>query len=279
MECRKYQEHITAAVDNALEQREKDELEAHLAQCPQCKSEFEAEKLTHSVVKSRCQRRCVPDHVLRRINQHLEAEIVSPRSASWWDAIMSSRYFRPAIGFAIACIAVVLLLNNNSSINTPRVIEASLLPPNDIIKQSLSNYMAVARGEIKPQLLSDKSENLKNFFAGKTEFPVEVPRMNGCTLVGGVMNEFSGKTLAHVVYNHHGSEIVYVYETCWETVQRGAPLHLANEVQEQLKRTGWYVASQADGYTVVLWTTEKTLCSAVAKMDKQAMLACLNGGK
>lgn len=279
MECRKYQEHITAAIDNALEQSEKAKLDAHLAQCPACKSEFEIEMLTRNVVRSRCQRMRAPGHVVNRIHQQLETEAVYPKPTSWWNTIVSSIYFRPAIGFAIACIVIVLLINNNSSINTPRVIEASLLPPNDIIKQSLANYLAVVKGDIKPTLASSHVGEMITYFQGKTEFPVVVPTMSDCRLLGGVLNEFGGKTLAHVVYNHNNSEIIYVYEACWETVQSGAPLHLAQEVQDELKKTGWYSITSPDGRSLVMWINGKTLCSAVSSLDQSMLKTFLIAAK
>jgi hypothetical protein len=147
------------------------------------------------------------------------------------------------------------------------------------VKQSLLNYAALSRNEIEPQLRSDRAEEIQKFFSGKTEFPAFVPTMNGCTLVGGVLNEFSGKTLAHVVFNHHGSDLVYVYEACWKTVQKGELLHLSQEIQDQLRAGEPYVATDPRGYTVVLWQNNSTLCSAVAKLDQETLLACLGIGK
>ena len=273
MECRKFQEHITAAVDNALDENEKRSLDAHLAQCPECRSEFEAEKLTRNIVKARCQRLRAPGYVLQRIVEQLETE--QTRKTYWWSDLFASRYFRPAVAFAATCVVVVLLVSNNQT-NAPRIVEASVLPPNDIVGLSLANYAAIERGEIKPQLISDKHERVQSFFDGKTDFPVIVPKVIGCTLVGGVANQFSGKTLAHVLYSHHDEAIVYIYETCWETVQKSSPFHLATDIQGELKRTGWYTISQPDGRTVVLWTNGNTLCAAVARLDAQTLLTCLN---
>ncbi len=276
MDCRKYQEHITAAIDNALPPGERESLEAHLAQCPQCRTELELEKVMRHFVQTRCKRKQAPAHVLHAITQHIENDSPPAEHVPFWRRLVASLYFRPAIAFAAACFAVILLLNTDRSPNIPRTIEASLLPANDVIKQSLTNYMAVVRGEIKPQLVSDEVEHVRQFFAGKTDFPVLFPNIQGCRLIGGVLNDFSGKTLAHVVYAHHGSELVYIYEACWQTVESGEPLQIAPEVQQELSTAGRYVLSQPDGYTIVMWKQDSTLCSAVAKMDRETLLACLN---
>ncbi len=271
MKCNKFQEQITAAVDEALTTEEQQELESHLAICPECKTRFSIESATRNLIRTRCKRVHAPGHVLQNIAAQLET---GPNvSRSWFSGLLDSIYFRPAIGFAVACAAIIFLVNNGKRTN---VVEASMLPANDVVKQSLLNYAALSRKEIEPQFRSTNADEIQQFFSGKTEFPAFVPTMNGCTPVGGVLNEFAGKTLAHVVFNHHDSDLVYVYEACWETVQKGNPLHLSQEIQDQLRRGEPYVATDPRGYTVVLWQNNSTLCSAVAQLDQGTLLACLN---
>lgn len=250
---------------------ERQELELHLAACPECKSSFSVEEATRRLIRTRCKRMRTPGHVLHSIAAQLETSPSASRG--WFSGLLDSIYFRPAIGFAIACLAIIFLVNNGKRTN---VVEASMLPANDVVKQSLRNYAALSRNEIEPQVRSNSADEIQKFFSGKTEFPAFVPTMNGCTLVGGVLDEFSGKTLAHVVFNHHDSELVYVYEACWKTVQKGDLLHLSQEIQDQLRAGEPYVATDPRGHTVVLWQNNSTLCSAVAKLDPDVLLACLN---
>ena len=277
MECKNIAEQITAAVDHALSENEQQLVDAHLSQCPRCKQQFDVELLTRNFVRQRCKRLRAPGHVMQQITERLAVEGAQRVRQSWWRDVVASMYFKPAIAFAAACIAIIVLFNNPD--RPSGVIEASGLPANDIIKQSLVNYAAVASGEIKPQFVSDRLENLQAFFDGKTEFPVVLPKMHGCKLVGGVLNEFLGDKLAHLVYNHHDSAVVYIYETCWEKVQNGSPMHLAADIQEELKTNGWYIATQPDGYTLAMWTDGRTLCSAVARLNKETLLACLDAAK
>ena len=278
MECRKYQEHITAAVDNALEKTEREALESHLADCPSCRNAYEIETLTRNLVRTRCQRKRAPGHVLQHISQHLEQEGRQSTPLPWWRTLVESSYFKPAVAFAAACIAVIFLVNN-PSLNSPRVIEASLLPQNDIIKQSLANHVAVVAGEITPQVVSSQAESVEGFFAGKTTFPVVLPKMSDCTLVGGVLNDFGGEALAHVVYNYNNSEIIYVYEACWKTVLNGSPFHLGRDVLDELKRTNRYSTTTPDGRSLVLWTNGRTLCAAVSRIDVSSLIACLDAAR
>jgi hypothetical protein len=58
-------------------------------------------------------------------------------------------------------------------------------------------------------------------------------------------------------------------------VKKGDSFHLSQEIQDELNKQGQYVATHPDGYTVALWTKGNTLCSAVAKLDQETLLACL----
>lgn len=252
-------------MDSVLGQQEWEKLEGHLAQCPECKSEFEVEKLARNIVKFQCRRMRAPGHVLDRINEQLSVD--QPplvRKPSWKDRL-SSPYLLTGAGLGVVAFAAIFFMNTTAS-------------SRDVIEQSFANYKAVARGDLKPQLVSDNTENVQKFFDGKTQFSVVVPSMKGCRLVGGVVDEVSGEKLAHVLYNHDDSDVVYLYETCWQTVQDGKDFHLSQNVQDEIRRTGWYAASDPEGHSMVMWTKGNTLCSAVAKMDKETLLACLNAG-
>ncbi len=92
-ECRKYHEHITAAVDNVLGHQELEKLEAHLAQCSECKSEFEAEKFARNIVKSQCRRMRAPGHMLDRINEQLSVhQPPVVQKSPWWQKLLKKNF-------------------------------------------------------------------------------------------------------------------------------------------------------------------------------------------
>ena len=99
--------------------------------------------------------------------------------------------------------------------------------------------------------------------------------MKDCRLIGGGQNELGGTKLAHIIYKHD-SDIVYICQTCWATVQKGEQLSLPQEAKEELVQTGWYSRSQPDGRSVVLWVKGRTLCAAVSRMSREDLLACLS---
>jgi hypothetical protein len=272
--CKEFQELISAAVDLQLTDGELAAFKDHSAKCSPCRFEFEAETATKLVVQSRARRVRTPPHIALQIVEQLRRERFGERT-SWLTEFLGRPLVKPAFGFALAFVAVLLLLRGST--NNGPVTQAGF-GSNDVVLQSLMNYCAVVDGEIKPQLASSEPAKLANFFAGITDYSVHLPKMRDCRLVGGVQNEFAGTKLAHIMYQHD-NDIVYIYQACWSTVMKGEKLCLSDEAKDELIRTGWFSATQPDGRTVVLWKKGRALCAAVARMNKEDLIACLTSGE
>ena len=277
MDCKEFQERISSAVDKLLVRKDMDSFMDHAGRCPPCRYEYEIESVTKSVVQRKAGMVRAPGLLIQKISEQLERESGHSGFARTgrFATLLQKPFTRPALAFAVACIVVIVLVNNPT---IERGATQAGFASSDIVFQSLANYRAVVSGEIKPQVVSNQTEPLAQFFSGKTDFPVLFPKMKDCTLVGGVFNEFFGSKLAHVVYSHD-DEVVYMYQTCWETVMKGEPLHLSDEAKDNLLKTGWYTQTQDDGRTVVLWKQERTLCAAVSRMSKEDMITCLTDGQ
>ncbi len=277
MNCKEFQEQVTEAVDRHLPADRLKAFLTHAGECPVCRNDFEAERLTKKLC-SRLKMMPTPPGVTMAISDRLRAEAATPAGPlrTWWQRLGTSIYLRPALAFTLG-IALVLIILRTPSDPSPGTATRTPVPAN-VIDQAMTNYKAVVEGSILPQMAGSEPERLLDFFRGKTEFPVLVPRIKECELVGGVANEYAGVKLAHVVYRH-AREVVYIYQACWEEVQKGERIVLPDDVRRELKATGWYSASRPDGYAVVLWTKGRTLCSAVAHMPKEELLACLTDGE
>jgi hypothetical protein len=273
--CKNFQEQISSAVDKRLAGHDMESFLAHAGKCAECRHEFEAESATKVIVQRRAKSVRAPDTLVQHISAQLDHQSsAAPPRQGWYKRLPQKSFVRPAIAFAAACIVIVFLVRDRPTENG--VIQAGFAG-NDIVLQSLSNYRAVVDGTIKPQMVSAQTGPLEQFFSDKTDFPVLFPKMKDCKLVGGVFNEYFGSKLAHVVYSHE-NEVVYMYQTCWETVMKGDPLHLSDDAKRALETTGWFTQTYGDGRTVVLWKKERTLCAAVARMSKENLIACLTDG-
>jgi anti-sigma factor RsiW len=272
--CREFQELISAAVDLQLTDGELAAFKDHSGKCTPCRFEFEAETATKLAVRSHACRVRTPAHIALQITEQLRREQLGER-ASWFTEFLGRPFVKPAFGFVFAFVVVLLLLRG--PVNKGPVTQAGF-GSNDVVLQSLMNYRAVEEGEITPQLASSEPAKLASFFSGITDYSVHLPKMRDCRLIGGVQNEFAGAKLAHIVYQHD-DQIVYLYQACWSTVMKGEKLCLSNEAKDELIRTGWFSATQPDGRTVVLWKKGKALCAAVARMNKEDLMTCLSSGE
>lgn len=278
MDCKEFLENVSAAVDGCLRQEAKDAFAEHAGKCPSCRYEYAMEYVTKSIVRTRARVVSTPDTLLHRITVELEhvEEPSSSTAFTWWKDLLRKPALRPAIAFGVAFIAIILFVS--PPLQEDSRITTGSLAANDVILQSFANYLAVKQGDMQPQLESNQPEHLQTFFTGKTTFPVLVPKIKDCRLVGGVLKDFAGMNFAHVLYKRNDS-IVYVYETCWQTVQEGKKLNLPQAAKEELQRTGWFSESRPDGHTVVLWIKGRTLCAAVARMNKDDLMASLTAGE
>ena len=274
MNCKEFQELISAAVDLQLTDGELAAFKDHSVQCSPCRFEYEAEAATKLLIRSRAKRMRTPFSVALQISEHIRRE-ESVGQTSWIAELFSRPLAKPVIGFALAFVTVFLLLRDSTHVNSST---QAAFGSNDVILQSLVNHRAVLDGEIKPQLASSEPAQLASFFSGITDYSVHLPNMKDCRLIGGVQNEFAGTKLAHIVYQHD-HELLYIYQTCWATVRRGEKLCIPDNVKDELIRTGWFSATQPDGRSVVLWTKGRTLCAAVARMSKEDLFACVTSGE
>ena len=271
MTCQEIKEHITAAVDRRLDGEIKQSFEAHMVQCPDCRSEFELELLTKKYLRARLVRSRAPSAISGRILSQLNAFADEESSASRMSRLWAFPRLRPALVIGtIALVALVLFLsvpfNTRHRHTSP--------DDNNILHQSFNNYDAVLDGTLKPQVASSDPAEVKTFFAKSVNYDVKVPHISKCKLIGGLISNYQGKSLAHLVYKH-GDEVVYLYQIDMQTVLEGKTLMLPPKVREELLRTGWYTEAPHAKCSLVIWVVDSTLCTAVADMDKSSLIAYL----
>lgn len=273
MDCREFQELITPAVDRCLDPADAGRFRAHREACPECRREFELEQRTKALIQHRARMVATPPEVSQAILAMVRHQQPAGGAEPWWQRLLPRSYVGPAVALAAALLALIVLWP--SAEESPRtLLQASIAGP-DVVRQSFANFERVVSGAIRPQLETNEPERVRTFFAGRTSFPVVVPVGRDCRLTGAVLNEYGGVPLAHTLYRHHDA-LLYVYQTCWQTVQRGSPLVLPDDVRRAMQEDGMYSESRADGSSIVVWTDGRTLCAAVAHMDTDELIACLD---
>jgi hypothetical protein len=152
--------------------------------------------------------------------------------------------------------------------------EADRTLPGDVWQQSRQNFRAVQAGLIVPEVSSNDADEIREFLSGRATFQVIVPSTAEETVMGGVVNEYGGVRLVHILF-HHAQHTIYLYQACWKTVCAGEQLTIPDHVRRALDRTGEYIEDSPEGMTTLAWTHGATLCIAVANTSKDELHACL----
>ena len=263
MECKNYQELITATIDGEISTEDKLVLDAHLKTCANCRAEFAAESSLKNLVKARIRMVPTPSPLLARISAGLtESEQMGGgslmgRLRSW----LNRPLVRPALAILVTALLVYIFTNRSKQV--------------DILQESNLIFEQVLNGSFPLQEASGEPAILKSFFAGKTGFPVFIPEMMDCKLLGGVLNDHPGGALAHVLYDHHAQKI-YLYQTSWANVLKGDGATVTPDVREELLRASWCSRVSPQGHTIVLARKGETLVAAVSDLKRDDLLMCLN---
>jgi anti-sigma factor RsiW len=270
--CREFSHRITPAVDGRLSGKDQEQFQEHASACPPCRHDYEEERSLAALIRSRLQPARVPDCVLASILAGtLESEAPAP-SGGAPGSFLRRAHRAPLAAFVLAFAIVVYVFTRHTPADG--VETAGFVSGSDIVGQSASSYEEMLKGRVAPQMVSESADNVRTYFRGKTGFPVYIPAMKECTLVGGSVSEYHGMRLAHVIYRH-GLQFISLYQACRESVMKGDTLHLSAQAKNDLDRTGWHCCTGPDGEAVVLWVRGKTICAAVAPMKSDHLMAHL----
>jgi len=266
--CNEVKEHISEAVDLRLDARVKQAFEAHVGGCSSCRDEFELERLTKRYVSIALPRAQATSGLSARIADRLSRQRSRASLLSWPRPL-----WRPALAFGVLAVVAFLLF-----VSLPLNVHHLHTSPvdNNVVHQSLNNFDAVVAGTMKPSIVSDNVPAMKAYFSQRVSYNVVVPKtIDKCKLIGGMVSDYLGRPLSHLVYRD-GDNVVYLYQVDMASVMDGKTLMIPTEAKEQLLKTGWYVRSPHPNCNLVMWLKDSTLCTAVADMDKDALISYLS---
>ena len=275
MNCKQVLEHISSAVDNVLEQGTRKDFDAHIKECVVCRTEFELESLTKRVLQRNVTHQPIPPDLAAKLTGQISAygaTVANPEGFSWIWRWLTFPQWKPALALGIAGIAgwflfTSLPLNSRHLHTSPN--------DNNIIHESFNNFDALLNGTLQPQVASNDPSVLRNFFAQTVSYEVNVPQMDECKLIGGMLSVCNGHKAAHVVYQH-GRDVIYLYQVDFQEVLAGTVCILSPQAKEELLRTGWYVIADHPKCTLAMWVKGNTLCTAVADIEKNELIAYLS---
>ena len=262
-DCQKTQKILTEAVDERLGEFDRNFFNTHIQECPACRNDYELDSLTKAFIKSKIGRHKTPENVATRIRQEIEKQATSAqRSVGFFTKYPLAR--AAMIGMLVIGIVFILYVLNIP--NFQKSVQAA-----DMMDQSVQNYVAILAGAIQPAEISQHVNGLQDFFDNQVDFPVALKPVADCEWVGGVLSNYEGLPLAHLVYKMPAG-IIYVFQANWNDVRKGNKISLSNNVVSSLSQTGWYVNGTHEEYSVVMWLyNDETVCTAVSSMEKSAL--------
>lgn len=262
-DCNKTRAYITDAVDDRLSESERELFDHHIQQCVTCRNEYELDSLTKSFIKNRLARHSTPAQVVERIREEIKKQAaLEQRKRGFLPQYRLAR----AAALLVVVIGAALILYFINSPNVQNTVQAA-----DILDQSIENYSLFLAGAIQPQTVGQSVDELREYFADRVDFPVALKPVNECEWVGGVLSEYKGLPLAHLVYKMPAG-IIYVYQASWSAVQQGNKISLSNGAIAKLNETGWYINGGKDDFNIVMWLyNDETLCTAVSSIDKETL--------
>jgi anti-sigma factor (TIGR02949 family) len=208
MRCAQYRESLDARFDGELTPAEAQEIDAHLATCPECAREYETLTTTHRLLSENLMRHAAPDVLKARIRGALidagaDAGVQPPArrvTPAWWRAV--------AAGVAIAAASSAL------------TFEAVRRPASGPAEELLTSHIRSLQPGHLTDVVSTNQHNVKPWFNGRVDVSPAVPNLDtlGFPIVGGRTDYVRGRAVPVVVYARRQHMInVYVWPTSDES--------------------------------------------------------------
>lgn len=203
MQCSDTRALLSASLDGAIDSGERGAIDAHLRECPRCRSELELLRvLKHAI--ARLPSREEPPGAVRA---HVEALRLGPRSPIGWPLLLA-----PALAAAAAALALMLPLRHQHG-------DKGATLADHLVWDHLSSVPEVRPAEIA----SANPQAILNFFSGHLPFPPTVPRVPGADLLGARLCQIEGRRVELIFYKRE-SRTLSLFITdgpvpageCWE---------------------------------------------------------------
>jgi len=172
---------LNAYVDDELAPLERDSVQAHLAQCPDCARQMAELTRWVASVQTTAPRFAVPGDL-----KVLLRDMDAPVAAKPW-----RQWFAPLASAAMLALALVLY------IHTP-----STAP--DLVDEAVSSHVRSLMGQHLNDVVSSDRHTVKPWFTGKLDFspPVTDFAAQGFPLLGGRLDYLQHQTAAALTYGH-----------------------------------------------------------------------------
>ena len=235
--------------DERLPAERRGVVQAHVADCLQCRREIEALRRLKSALREQLPRHDVPPEVSERIRAALGAEAAAGADSPRRSFELSRRVF--LIGGAAAAAAVVALLFARRRDRDP-------------VRAAAEDLTRFRSDQLELELRTDDVAALERFFAARAlGFPARVfdLGMMGYALVGGSVHRLAGARSALFAYQgaQGGRLICQMYEGTTGALPPAEEERVANQIPFRVYRR--------EGLTLVFWQEGPVVCVLASDGD------------
>lgn len=263
----KYQ--ITALIDNEITDPVKvEEIKKLIETDPELKKEYTVILFTKNLVQKKCEFRAAPNTLRNKIKRRMVfIENPLPQPIQFLRNIFSEPVIAVSSGLAAVLIAVILILNQGSSVNEMDfAIEQT--GSNNMFVQAVSNFDNLVCGKMTPQILSDNPDNIQKFFAEHgVKYSTLIPQMAEWQIIGAVVSEGAGEKFAHHVYSNKKGQMVYLFQVDESYVNRCEAIKLSKRLVDYLEKGNCYCTPQKEAVTLMK-KIDKNIFAVVANTSQ-----------
>ncbi|MBW2704126.1 MAG: zf-HC2 domain-containing protein [Deltaproteobacteria bacterium] len=247
MDCQEVRKFLQVYVDGEFDEDDRRDLEAHLAQCPDCRAQADYERRFREAIRARMPRQVAPAALREKLQQKLEKE----RSPS-----LPRRLVLSSIPAAALLALVATFTWTLTSGFSPLVDEA------------ISRHSSTPPIEVN----SSDSEEVEGWFRAKVNFRVALPRIPRprFSLVGARLSHLAERQAALVRYSR-GARLFSLF------VVSDKGEELDGEHCKQIRQRK-YCTTERRGYTVITWRAHGLLYSLVGDSSEQELFEMLDDG-
>lgn len=277
MNCREALEYVSAVVDGEAEAEKRKEFDRHIASCLSCRNEFEIEAMTKRVIGWKLSVTKAPDDLRMNILQQVYTGFSTQGTerigvGAFVEKFLSWPFVKPALALGVVVIAVLVGISILSRREPERVGPASTTT--DMIDQAVEHYANYLQGGMQLQVVSSNHDQVRTFFKDKVAYEVHIPEIGGSELIGGVLCNHEGVKFLSLVYKR-GDKVIYFYIGCSKEMKTSGKVGLCAKAESDLQKTGWYFDTTRVNCNVAVWREKDEVCSVVADMKKEELLALL----
>lgn len=257
MECNKAREIIYLNPEAEHFSAQSIEAKEHLKNCSRCAEFFKEEEILRNIIHEKAPREKAPESL-----RQFALEVTAKEYSNSKRARRASNYFSlagvfPKLAFALLFLTLMttLLVLYNVSFEEKSDLLASRL---------IDDHIKNIPGDV--QILSSDPATVEEWFRGKVDFVVNVPKLRDTKLIGGRLCQIEGKRLALLFYEKDGKPLsVFVMDRSLIDLNWKDKNSIKND--EAISKI-----TNEKGCNIVFWRQKGVVFALVSDIKKQELM-------